>query len=78
MTCGILFSHASENTVPGLVYGEYPSRLAASSEAMKTARYGAKFLIVTRKDGEWRDRKGRTPIEALRDGIDSGFRGWQP
>ena len=60
---GILLSHASEDTVPGLVWGSYPSIPEATADAVKITQH---FEIMAKIDGQWQAMCGETPIEVLR------------
>jgi hypothetical protein len=79
MDYGILFSHASEDTIPGLVSGSFPNMVAASNAAIKVTRAaGVRFTLVQRSspDAPWLSRKGLTPRERLHEGINADWHGW--
>lgn len=79
MEYGVLFSHASEDTVPGLVVTGFPSRTKATSHAASICRAsGVRALILWRATGDdpWAATNGLGAPDALRDGIERGWRGW--
>jgi hypothetical protein len=75
---GVLFSHACETTIPGLVIGGYTAHSTATDAAIYGARAaGVKATTVRRDaDGEWRTTKGLSPVEAIRKGEVDGWKGW--
>lgn len=78
---GVLFSHASETTIPSLVIGGYTDRATAADYAAYGARaVGVRATTCRRAspDEEWRTSKGLTPVEALREGEADGWKGWLP
>lgn len=67
---GILFSHASETVIPGLVWGSYERMKDAVAYAQEVAQaQGVEYVIMTRSDAseDWIDPKtGLSAVDTIR------------